>query len=217
MMMNPALPASTTPLPTSRPIVFVHETTETSRSIYNPIQRDRVTFLQTADESEGAQTLVEVELAPGGGNGLHYHRSFDERFTAVEGDLGVQIGTEKRTLRNGESVLAPRGTVHRFFNETDKPVRFLVEIAPGSAGFENALHVAYGLARDGHVNGEGMPTNPLALGLLTEWSDTRLVGPLALINPVMNLLARIGRRRGLDAALIVRYAPHTIGDIRDES
>ncbi len=212
MTLNPALPA---PLPASRPLAFEQKPTETGRSIYNPVQRDRVTFLQTADETEDARTLVEVELAPGGGNGLHYHRSFYERFTAVDGDLGVQIGAKKQTLRNGQSVLAPRGTVHRFFNETNKPVRFLVEIAPGSAGFENALHVAYGLARDGHVDKAGVPKNALAVGLLTEWSDTRLVGPLALLNPVMGLLARIGKRRGLDAALLVRYAPHTVGDILD--
>lgn len=37
---------------------------ETMRRIYNPIQKDFVTFLKTHDETNGEYSLVEVELAP---------------------------------------------------------------------------------------------------------------------------------------------------------
>ncbi len=45
-----------------------------SRKIYNPIQQDCVTFLKTSAETDGEYTLVEVELADGGG--LHYHKTY---------------------------------------------------------------------------------------------------------------------------------------------
>ena len=182
--------------------------TEIARSIYNPIQRDRVTFLKTAAETGGELTLVEVELAPGGGVAPHYHGSYTERFIAITGELGVQVGNEQRTLRPGESALVERGVLHRFYNPTQEIVRFYTEIAPGSPGFEQSLYIAYGLARDGQVSAAGMPKSPLVLGLLIALSDTRMVGPLAMLGPLFGLLARIARRRGLEAALIARYVAH---------
>ena len=35
--------------------------------IYNPIQKDYATFLETSDETGGEHTLIEIEVAPGGG------------------------------------------------------------------------------------------------------------------------------------------------------
>ena len=45
------------------------------RKIYNPIQKDTVTFLKTSEDTKGEYTLVEVELADDGGVGLHYHKT----------------------------------------------------------------------------------------------------------------------------------------------
>ena len=40
------------------------------RRIYNPIQKDYATFLETSEESGGEHTLIEIEVAPGGGRRL---------------------------------------------------------------------------------------------------------------------------------------------------
>jgi quercetin dioxygenase-like cupin family protein len=184
--------------------------TDIARTIYNPLQRDSVTFLKTGAETGGELTLVEVELAPGGGTPPHYHLACTERFIPLIGELGVQIGFEQRALRPGERALVERGVVHRFFNATTEPIRFYVEIAPGDVRFEQSLRIGYGLARDGQMGAGGAPKNPLVLGLLFELSDTRLVGPIAALTPALRLLASIARRRRLDATLIARYAPHTI-------
>jgi len=52
-----------------------------SRVIYNPVQQDTAIFIQTLQETNGAYSLIEVEVAPGGGVGLHYH--LPRLFTAV--------------------------------------------------------------------------------------------------------------------------------------
>ena len=44
---------------------------------------------------------------------------------------------------------APRGTLHRFFNDTGEPSSFTVELTPGHRGFEQSIIIAYGLANDG--------------------------------------------------------------------
>ena len=50
------------------------------RTIVNPIIKDTVTFLQTSQESGGKITEGEITLMPGGGNPLHYHKTYSETF-----------------------------------------------------------------------------------------------------------------------------------------
>lgn len=116
------------------------QTTTTPRRIYHPIQKDYITFLETSASTGGIRTLAEIELAPGGGNMPHYHRAFDEHFEVLEGELEVLVGAQTHTLRPGDTKTASANTLHCFKNPTDKTTRFLVELRPGSTGFEQALH-----------------------------------------------------------------------------
>ena len=76
------------------------------RRYYHPIQKDYATFLETSEETGGERTLIEVEVAPGGGNAPHYHKTYDEHFEVVEGALEVLVGKEARTLRPGQKAVA---------------------------------------------------------------------------------------------------------------
>jgi hypothetical protein len=76
------------------------------RKIYNPIQRDQVIFLKTHADTGGEYTLVEVELADGGGVGLHYHKTYAEKFSCLDGEVQVQLGKSLHKLMTGESAIA---------------------------------------------------------------------------------------------------------------
>ncbi len=180
-------------------------TQQDKRRIYNPIQKDYATFLETSEETDGEHTLIEIELAPGGGNQPHYHLTYDEHFEVLEGALEVQLGTASRTLRPGEKAVAYKTVVHSFRNPTDEPATFLVELRPGHAGFEKALKVAYGLAADGLAAANGAPKNPYQLALAFEWGEGRLPGVFAILEPVFRLLAKRARRKGIDKELEARY------------
>src|SRR4051812_24146561 len=119
------------------------------RKIYNPVQKDHVTFLKTADETAGEYTLVEVELAPKGGVGLHYHKTYAEKFDCLDGTLKVQLGKTVHSLEAGATATAHPNINHRFFNASDQVCKFRVELRPASKGFEQSLQIGYGLARDG--------------------------------------------------------------------
>ena len=56
------------------------------RRYYSPVERAAATLVQTAEESGGACTLIDLEVAPGGRTGLHYHKTYAERFTVVSGE-----------------------------------------------------------------------------------------------------------------------------------
>jgi quercetin dioxygenase-like cupin family protein len=180
-------------------------TVQPQRRIYSPVQRDAAIFLETVEESGGHRTLAEVELAPGGGNAPHKHLSFSEHFVCIEGELTVRADGLLHVLQPRDEATAAPGVIHNFANETDEPVRFQVELSPGHRGFEQALQIAYGLAEDGRTNDKGIPKSLVEAAVLMDMSETRVVGPIRLLIPLLKVLARWGRRRGVDAALVERY------------
>jgi quercetin dioxygenase-like cupin family protein len=163
-----------------------------ARSIYNPIQRDTVVFIETASETNGRYTLVEVELAAGGGVGLHYHKTYSESFTCLDGELKVQLDKIIYTLKSDDvPVTAEPNVLHRFFNGSKIPCKFRVTISPGSKGFEESLQIAYGLARDGKTNNKGLPKKLSHVGLLLLLSESKLTGWRAVLE---KLLLSVGKK-----------------------
>jgi quercetin dioxygenase-like cupin family protein len=175
------------------------------RSIYNPIQKDKVTFLKTHEDTGGACTLVEVELADGGGVGLHYHKTYSESFECLEGEVQVRLGKVLHTLCAGESATATPHVNHLFQNRSGKPCRFRVELLPASRGFEQSLQVAYGLARDGRCRPNGFPKDKLALAWLFDISESNLPGWRSIFEGILRSQAKKARKKGIDKALIEAY------------
>ncbi|MBO9152408.1 cupin domain-containing protein [Chitinophaga sp. GCM10012297] len=144
------------------------------RTISNPDIGDRVTFLETAEDTNGSHVTVLVELAPGGKNGLHYHTTFTEHFEVVEGELGLRVGKEFLFLGRGGTASVPLHIHHLFFNPSGKhPVTFKVTIRPARQ-FEACLRVAYGLATDGKTNKKGIPKKLSHLAALMALGETYL-------------------------------------------
>ncbi|HOY05933.1 MAG TPA: cupin domain-containing protein [Saprospiraceae bacterium] len=180
--------------------------TKTARIIENPVIKDRVIFLETAAETKGRYSLLEVELSPNGGNEMHIHKKFDETFTVVKGVLGVQVGDQILHLEPGETCTAYVGQAHRFFNPSDtEKVTFTVMIQPGSTSFERSLQVVYGLSRDGLTTAKGMPKNIYHLGLLMVWSDTHFPGMGRWMEPLLRWAARLAVKKGIDRQLKDSY------------
>jgi mannose-6-phosphate isomerase-like protein (cupin superfamily) len=171
------------------------------RRYYNPEQKDYATFLMTSEETGGERTLIEIEVAPGGGTPPHYHKTYEEHFEVLEGELEVRVGGETRVLGPGEKASVPLNTRHNFRNPTGESTTFLVELRPGSAGFEKALMAGYGLASDG----KNPIRHPYYLAVILGWSDIRLPGVFTVAEPLLRLLERQARRKGVDRELEERY------------
>jgi quercetin dioxygenase-like cupin family protein len=185
---------------------YSNQTNQTQRRVFeNPVFGDKATFLQTADETGGAYTLLEIELAPGGGNSLHIHSEFTETFRTIQGPLTLKCNKMEKTLQPGESFTVPRGAVHLFKNLTEQKVTFEVELRPGHAGFEKAIKIAYGLATDGLTNKKGIPFNLSHLAILSSFSGTSPIGFLSVVVPVMKWIAKRARKKGIEQELIRKY------------
>ncbi len=89
------------------------------------------TMKATAEETDGAFTLLEDRMARGKTTPLHTHPNLEETLIVLEGEILVHVeGTEHRVGPGGVAV-APRGVPHAFL-VTSETARMLALQTPGS-------------------------------------------------------------------------------------
>jgi quercetin dioxygenase-like cupin family protein len=91
-------------------------------------------FLATGAETDGRYALLEAVVSPGGGPPPHIHRNEHEGFYVLEGEVTFTAGPDRRVLTAGMSANIPVGLAHAFKNESVRPARMLISVAP--AGLE---------------------------------------------------------------------------------
>lgn len=177
------------------------------RTQTNPSIKDEVFFEKYGAETGGEYTRLQIKVAPGGGTPLHYHNSYAEHFFPRNGNLSIVLGEETKVLEPGDETTVPIGTKHRFFNaNTDRSIDFTVELRPAHQGFEKALHIIYGLARDGEADLEGMPKSLVVQCLMAEMGDMSVPGWMMTIGrPVLKSIAAYGRWIGEEERLLKKY------------
>jgi mannose-6-phosphate isomerase-like protein (cupin superfamily) len=91
-------------------------------------------FLALGTETNGKYAVWEAIVPPGGGPPPHVHRREEEGFYILDGEITFQIGTERFVATPGTFANMPVGTPHSFRNESDRPARMIITVAP--AGLE---------------------------------------------------------------------------------
>jgi quercetin dioxygenase-like cupin family protein len=143
----------------------VTEVIAPGQTLVNEITGETITFIETAAETGGAYTLIEVVLAPGGGVPMaHVHPNQSETFEVVDGHLAMKAGRDRLLARPGDVVTVAPGQVHTFWNDRAYPVTFRCTVAP-ALGFERFIETMFALAADGKLNKRGMPS-PLRLAAI---------------------------------------------------
>src|ERR1700710_2260131 len=104
-------------------------------------------FLATGDETDGKYAIWEAIVPPGGGPPPHVHSREEEGFYVLEGEITIQVGEKRIVASTGMFANMPVGTPHSFTNESGKPARMLISIAPAGLEkmfFEVGVPVAQG-------------------------------------------------------------------------
>jgi mannose-6-phosphate isomerase-like protein (cupin superfamily) len=173
----------------------------------NPITREKATIISTSKETDGAYTLIEVELQANGGNPIHFHKGFTEDFYPQQGVLGVHYMGKELFLKPNANFKVPLLKAHRFYNPSDHTIVFRAKLEPGQPGFENFMAVLFGLVRDGKTFGKNqIPFNPFHAILLLHWGDTHVPHFLfTLIAPLMPVLVTLSRKLGYEKRLLQKY------------
>jgi quercetin dioxygenase-like cupin family protein len=91
-------------------------------------------FLATGEDTGGKYALFEALVVPGGGPPPHVHSREEEGFYVLEGEITFTVNGERVVAAAGMFANMPVGTVHSFKNESARPARMLISVAP--AGLE---------------------------------------------------------------------------------
>ncbi len=91
-------------------------------------------FLATGEDTNGKYALWEAIVPPGGGPPPHVHSREEEGFFVLEGEITFTINGERVVATAGMFANMPVGTPHSFKNESSRPARMLISVAP--AGLE---------------------------------------------------------------------------------
>jgi quercetin dioxygenase-like cupin family protein len=166
--------------------------------ITNPVSGERIEFIATAKDTDGERLEFELELTPDGHvPGAHVHPEQEEHFHVLEGTMRFRLGLRTIVAEAGDTVIVPKGRVHRFANGGDVPVRARVEVVP-ALDMEQLLETTIELAYEGNVTGKGMPKLlHLALFVRRFQREVRAPFPPAWMVRVLTApLAAMARRRG---------------------
>jgi len=98
---------------------------------------DLYTFLAEGEDTGGRYALWDAVVPPGGGPPPHIQTREHEGFYVLEGELTFRAAGEEVVAGPGTFVGVPPGVAHSFRNETDRPARQLIWVAP--AGLEKLI------------------------------------------------------------------------------
>lgn len=75
----------------------------------------------TSDDTAGALSIFELNVAPHSGPVRHVHHREDEWCYVLSGEFIFEVGSEKHTLPVGASVWMPRDLLHVWANASTGP------------------------------------------------------------------------------------------------
>jgi quercetin dioxygenase-like cupin family protein len=137
------------------------------QTLVNPVTGERMTFLETAAETDGKRVVIELRADPGGSvAAAHVHPSQWEMFSVVSGTLGAKVGGRKAELEPGQTLGVAPGVAHTWWNAGDDELVFRCEVRP-ALQFESLVETMFSLAADGKTNRRGMP-NPFRLAVIAK-------------------------------------------------
>lgn len=153
-------------------------------------QKDKVGHVQeSCTTNGGVRSVIHGIFADGAMAPTHYHTEFSESFEVLEGELSVWQEGKKMILKAGDRATIPKLVRHKFKNESGSTVIVNIIIEPGYKPFEQNIQVMMGLQRDGLIEQlSKMTPKMIPIGMiLTDLSNTKLVGGIGLMFKVMSL------------------------------
>jgi quercetin dioxygenase-like cupin family protein len=175
---------------------------QNAEEIHNPRTGQRMRFLETAADTDGALLRIESVNPPTAvAEPEHIHPVQESRAEVITGTLRFVVDGEERRLGPGEAITIPAGTPHYFANDGEEDAVSIQEFRPalGTADFFRTL---FALAERGQLDERGMPSLLRLAVLAPAFADEiRVVSPpWPVQRAAFALLAPIARLRGYTAA-----------------
>ena len=167
-----------------------------ARELFNPRTGQRMRFLLTGADTDGALLRIETTNPPTGvGEPTHVHPRQETRAEVRAGTLVFVVDGRERRLGPGDAITIPAGVPHRFVNNGDEDAVAIQEARPALRTAE-FFETYFGLAARGELDERGVPSLLRLAVLSPAFADEiRVVSPpwpvqratFALLRPVARL------------------------------
>lgn len=163
----------------------------------NPHTGERLTFIVTADDTQGAWLQVRhVAPRPTVMGVAHFHPALTEVFTVERGRLRFTVDGEVYVLIAGDTITIEPGQVHSFENVSDGEMVLRQDVRPAGRHQEMFERI-YALARAGRMTARGAPKGLFAAALVWESMDGYIAGIPPVVQRVFfGAVARLARLLG---------------------
>jgi quercetin dioxygenase-like cupin family protein len=155
---------------------------------------DRLTFLATAADTDGAYLEVEVDYASAAHMPpAHYHPKQTELFRVQSGQINVRLDGTLHTYSAGAEFHIPPGVAHSMWNDGPERARMTWRVTPAYRT-EQLFETLWGLAGEGRLRPDGTPFLQMPLLALGFREEYRAVTgrPFAVDMALSTLLAPVG-------------------------
>ena len=130
---------------------------------------------------------------------LHLHRSQQESFEVLHGQVTVRAGREQHALGPGDRIAVAPATPHTWWNSGDEEAVLLAEFRPPGQA-QSFFETFCGMACEGRCNYHGSPPF-LQIAASARWWDMYLAGPpVTLQRALFAALGPLARTRGYRAS-----------------
>ncbi len=165
-----------------------------NNSIANKRTGEKITWLETATDTNGKYLKFQMILAPKGALPVvHLHPHQDETFAVKRGVFKLLVDGTIHYIKPGESLTVTKGIPHKFWNEsaTDE-MEMDVTFVP-ALNTKTFLEQYYGVANDGRTGPDGTPDFLQLMTWVNKYGIFVAGPPLWLQKLLGFLLGGIGR------------------------
>ncbi len=160
----------------------------------HPVTGERITFLETSEETDGEYATFELRVRPHGFVAApHVHPIAKESFEIRSGTFTFVVDGEERQVRAGEGATVPVGATHAWWSTGEEEGVAIVEFRP-ALKTEEFFESFFGLAQDGKVSHKsGLPNVLWLASIFRAYHDFGYLAkpPLFVQRAVFNPLAAV--------------------------
>jgi quercetin dioxygenase-like cupin family protein len=159
----------------------------------------RITFRETADQTNGDRLCLDVVMPPGFSVAEHYHPWQTERHKVMSGTLWGRVGGQERTYKIGEEAIGPANVPHAWRNPSDhEDLRIITEHSP-VGHIELMFEAGVPIVRDLTTHKKHAVKHVLRLAVLADEIKEEVIYTgmrMRLVMALLVALSPIGRQRG---------------------
>lgn len=167
--------------------------------VEHPVTGEKITFLETSEETDGEYALAELRVRPHGFVAApHIHPFAQESFEIRSGTFAFVVDGEERRVQAGERATVPAGTAHAWWNAGEDEGVAIVEFRPALKA-EEFFESFFGLAQDGKVSPKtGVPNVLWLASIFRTYHDFGYIArpPLLVQRAVFAPLGAVARLLG---------------------